>query len=117
MRHITADRKLRRKLRVSRKMKGTGDRPRITIFRSSKYIYAQAIDDEKRITLCSYSAQKIQAQGKMKKSEAAKQVGIGLGTLLKEKKIAKAIFDRGAYAYLGRVKQVAEGLREAGMQI
>ena len=53
----------------------------------------------------------------MKKSDMAKQVGVGLANILKEKKIAKALFDRGAYSYLGRVKKVAEGLREAGLQI
>lgn len=117
MKHITIDRKLRRKLRVSRNIHGTASIPRISIFRSSKYIYAQAIDDDNRITLCSYSSKKITPKEKMNKSKTARQVGVGLAALLKEKKILKGLFDRGAYTYLGRVKQVAEGLREGGLQI
>lgn len=117
MKTITTDRKLRRKKRVSSKIRGTGETPRISVYRSSKFIYAQAIDDVARVTLCSFSAKKLDGKTKLKKSEAAKQVGIGLAGLLKEKKIAKAVFDRGIYLYLGRVKQVAEGLREGGIQI
>ncbi|OGK62201.1 50S ribosomal protein L18 [Candidatus Roizmanbacteria bacterium RIFOXYB2_FULL_38_10] len=117
MKTITTDRKLRRKLRVSKKIHGTSQVPRISVFRSSKYIYAQAIDDDKRVTICSFSVKNVKTPSKMKKSDMAKQVGVGLANILKEKKIAKALFDRGAYSYLGRVKKVAEGLREAGLQI
>lgn len=117
MKTVNTDRKLRRKLRVSRKIHGTSTVPRISIYRSSKYIYAQAIDDENRTTLCSFSAQKVDKTTKINKSQQAKQVGLGLAALLKEKKIERAVFDRGAYTYLGRVKLVAEGLRENGIQI
>jgi large subunit ribosomal protein L18 len=115
MKQITVDRKLRRKMRVSSNIHGTAIMPRISVFRSSKYIYAQVIDDDKRVTICSFSSKNITT--KAKKSDIAKQVGIGLAALLKEKKIEKGIFDRGAYTYLGRVKQLAEGLREGGLKI
>jgi large subunit ribosomal protein L18 len=71
MKKISIDRKLRRKLRVSKKIFGTAERPRISIYRSSKYIYAQAIDDVKRITVCAASSKDIKE--KMKKSEQAKK--------------------------------------------
>lgn len=117
MKTVTTDRKLRRKLRVSKRIHGTAVVPRISVYRSSKYIYAQAIDDVKRVTLCAFTGQKLETKEKLKKSDQAKQVGIALAGLLKEKKISRAVFDRGAYTYLGRVKQVAEGLREGGIQI
>ncbi len=115
MKKISIDRKLRRKLRVSKKIFGTAERPRISIYRSSKYIYAQAIDDVKRITVCAASSKDIKE--KMKKSEQAKKVGELLATKLSEKKIQAGVFDRGAYTYLGRVQQLAEGLREKGLKI
>lgn len=117
MKTVTTDRKLRRKLRVSRKIRGNAQAPRISVYRSSKYIYAQAIDDVSRVTLCAFSTKKLDLKEKANKSAQAKQVGTGLAALLKEKKIEKAVFDRGSYTYLGRVKQVAEGLREGGIQI
>jgi len=104
-------------MRVSRNIRGTSDTPRISVFRSSKYIYAQAIDDINRVTLCSCSSKKITSQEKMNKSKIARQVGVKLAGILKGKKIIKGLFDRGAYTYLGRVKQVAEGLREGGLNI
>jgi len=115
MKQITVDRKLRRKMRVSKNIHGTASVPRISVFRSSKYIYAQVIDDDKRVTICSFSSKNIKE--KAKKSEIAKQVGMGLAALLKEQKIERGVFDRGIYTYLGRVKQLAEGLREGGLKI
>jgi large subunit ribosomal protein L18 len=117
---ITISRTIRRKRRVSREIMGTSDRPRIAVFRSNKYIYVQAIDDVARKTLASFSSQhlkKAKDAVKMKKAEEAKQVGVKLAGLLKEKSIAKGIFDRSVYAYLGRVKSLAEGLREGGLII
>lgn len=117
MKTITTDRKLRRKMRVSRKIRGTADRPRISVYRSSKYIYAQAIDDVARKTLCASSSINIDTKEKINKSVQAKQTGVALGKALLEKKVKAAVFDRGVYSYLGRVQKLAEGLREAGIQI
>lgn len=120
MKKITTDRKLRRKKRISSNIFGTKEKPRISAYRSNLYIYAQVIDDETRTTICSASSlflKKDKAYVKAKKSEEAKQVGLLLAKILKEKKIESGIFDRGAYAYNGRVKALAEGLREGGLKI
>lgn len=119
MKHITTDRSERRKKRVSMNMKGTGARPRISVHRTNKFIYAQAIDDEKRVTLASFSSLQLARKKELKgkKSEQAKEVGLQLAKLLKDKKVAAGIFDRGRYTYNGRVKLLAEGLREGALQI
>ncbi len=111
------DRVLRRKLRVSANIWGTNERPRIAVFRSNMYLYAQAIDDEARTTLASSSTLKKDKGAKLKKSEAAKEAGKVLGKILLDKNIKSGVFDRNRYAYNGRVKMLAEGLREAGLKI
>lgn len=117
--NITKDRITRRKKRVSTEMWGTSQRPRISIYRSSMYIYAQAIDDEARKTVASASTLqgKKDPAKKMKKSESAKEAGKALAKMLIEKNITAGIFDRSSYTYNGRVKMVAEGLREGGLKI
>lgn len=120
MTNINLDRKLRRKRRISSNIHGTSDRPRISIFRSNRYIYAQAIDDGTRKTILSFSNSDLKKDTdfkKGKKSEDSKRVGIGLAKKLIENKIKTGIFDRGSYAYNGRVKALAEGLREGGLKI
>ncbi len=116
----TFDPKERRKTRVRTKLFGTKDRPRISVFRSNKYTYAQAIDDEARKTIAAYSSLKLRKEKGKKvgsKVEEAKLVGERLGKLLLDKGIKQAIFDRGPYKYHGRVKAVAEGLRGAGIKV
>lgn len=112
--HITTDRKLRRKRRVSMNIIGSGDMPRISVYRSIKYVYLQAIDDMIEKTICAVHSKTV-ANGK--KADESFEVGKKLGLLLKEKNITKAVFDRGPYTYLGRVKRLAKGLREAGIQV
>lgn len=114
MTKVNLDKKIRKKRRIGSKIKGTMTKPRISVFRSNKYIYAQAIDDEKRITIVSSSSLKMP---KSKKTDQAKQVGIELAKKLLEKNIKKAVFDRNVYVYKGRVKAVAEGLREGGIEV
>ncbi len=116
MKHINTDRKTRRKMRVSKNIKGTAKRPRISVYRSSKYIYAQAIDDEAKNTLASYSVKHLSASQKQSKTAKAKLVGIELGKKLINLQIETVVFDRGIYSYLGRVKSLAEGLRESGLK-
>lgn len=103
------NREQRRKKRISIQYFGTNDRPRVTIFRSNRYIYAQAVDDEKRKTLVTQSAGK--------KKETAKQMGVKLAEALMKKGIKSVVFDRGSYAYHGRVAAVAEGLREGKIKL
>ena len=112
--YITTDRKLRRKKRVSMNIIGSADRPRISVYRSSKNVYLQAIDDLSEKTICAAHSKTVP---NAKKAEEAFEVGKKLGSLLKEKNITKAVFDRGPYTYLGRVQRLAEGLREAGIQV
>lgn len=121
MKKINTDRKLRRKMRVSNSIRGTTERPRVAVHRTNKYIYAQVIDDVLRKTVVAYSSlalsKKEDQSKKMKKSEQAKLVGVQLAKLMIEKKVQKAVFDRSAYTYLGRVKALAEGLREGGISV
>lgn len=119
MKHISLDRKLRRKRRISGDIFGTKEKPRISVFRSNQYIYAQAIDDEKRTTLASASSlalNKKEKGEKKNKTEEAKRVGVLIAEALKSKHIEAGVFDRGMYAYNGRVKALAEGLREGGIK-
>jgi large subunit ribosomal protein L18 len=112
-------RQLRRRQHVRRSIAGTAERPRLTVFRSSKHIYAQLIDDLAGVTVAAASSQ---SKG-VKKSvtyggnaKAAKEVGKQLAEVAKGKGIAKAAFDRGHYRYHGRVKALADGAREGGLQ-
>lgn len=120
MKHVNIDRKLRRKRRVSGNIFGTSKKPRINVYRSNQYIYAQVIDDQSRKTLVSFSSmvnKKEKDYKKVKKAEEARQVGIKLAKLMIEKRITQGIFDRSIYTYLGRVKSLCEGLREGGIKI
>lgn len=111
---VTTDRILRKKRRVRSSIFGTSDVPKISVNRSNKYIYAQAIDDAKRVTIASiHSMNKKEGT----KSNRSKEVGKELAQMLVKKGIKKAVFDRGQYIYLGRVKAFVEGLREGGLQI
>lgn len=120
MKKITKDRRLRRKKRVSSNILGSKDKPRVSVFASNRYTYAQLIDDENRMTLVSCSSLSM-AKGKdskkQKKVEEAKRVGLQLALLAKKRAIVRAVFDRGRYAYKGRVSALAEGLRQGGMKI
>lgn len=113
--HININRQLRRKYRVSKNIIGTKERPRVSVFRSNKYIYVQVIDDEKRQTITSYCSLKIKE--KNNKTDQAFLVGQKLAKLLKEKGIVMGIFDRGRYSYNGRVKALADGLRKEDLII
>lgn len=113
-------RKQNRKIRVRAQIKSASKKPRLSIFRSNKFIYAQIIDDEKRKTIVGVSEKALDKKlGKNtaeKKIESAKKLGIILAEKAKEKKIKEVVFDRGSYAYLGRVKAFAEGAREGGLK-
>ncbi len=120
MKKINFERKLRRKRRISANIFGTEKRPRVVVFRSNRYIYAQAIDDESKKTLASFSSlvlSKEKGYKKSKKSEEAKNVGQKLAEILAKKNIKEVVFDRSLYSYGGRVKALAEGLREGGIKV
>lgn len=104
--------KVRRRIRG--KISGTVDRPRLSVYRSNKEIYAQIIDDVKAHTLVAASSREFNHEGS--KVEVAKEVGAQLAAKAKEAGISQVTFDRGGYLYHGRVKALAEGAREGGLE-
>ncbi len=109
----------RRKLSVRKKIFGTKDKPRVSVYRSLKHIYAQAIDDEKGHTLasCSTLCKGIRKQLENKnKTQQAEIVGLHLAEKLKALNIDKIVFDRGGRKYIGRIKSLADGLRKGGIE-
>lgn len=110
---------LKRKYRVRKKIFGTKEKPRVSVYRSLKHIYAQAIDDTVGHTLasCSTLCKEIREQLKDKsKSEQAEIVGLHLAQKLLSKGIKKIVFDRNGRKYIGRIKMLAEGLRKGGIE-
>lgn len=111
--------RLKRHLRVRKKITGTAERPRLNVFRSSKHIYAQIIDDSRGVTLVSASSNDKNLKEQLSNGgnvEAARKVGEAIGKLAKENGIETVVFDRGGYVYHGRLEALAEGAREEGLQ-
>lgn len=106
----------RRRAKIRAKIKGTQEKPRLVVFRSHRFIYGQVIDDEKGVTLVAFSDQQLgETDQKLTKTERAKLVGQELTKRAQKKGIKKVIFDRAGYHYHGRVKALAEGAREGGL--
>lgn len=99
--------------RIRKKVSGTSERPRLSVFRSNKQIYCQLIDDTHGVTVASAHSRGITAQGT--KIEVAKEVGKALAAAAVAKGISSVVFDRGGYLYHGRVKSLADGAREGGL--
>ena len=99
--------------RIRAKLSGTGERPRLNVYRSLGHIYAQVIDDQKGETLVSASSIKTKTGGNV---AAAKEIGKAVAELAVGKGIKKVVFDRGGYLYHGRIKALAEAAREAGLE-
>lgn len=111
--------RMKRHGRARQKIKGTTERPRLNVFRSSNHIYAQVIDDIQGITIVSASTLDKDLKNKLSSTqnkEAAKLVGELVGKRALDKGVEEVIFDRGGYIYHGRVKELAEGAREAGLK-
>jgi large subunit ribosomal protein L18 len=111
--------RLARQKRVRRKVTGTSERPRLSVFRSARHIYAQLIDDTTGKTLAAASSLSPSVKGTLtglKKSEAAKAVGKAVAEAAKGKGYEAVVFDRNGFLYHGRVKAMAEGAREAGLK-
>lgn len=106
----------KRHLRVRKKIFGTSEIPRLAVYRSEKNIYAQIIDDIKGITLISASTLDKDFEGVGSNKEAARIVGGNIGKKAVEKGIKEVVFDRGGYVYHGRIQNLAEGAREAGLK-
>ena len=110
--HIQNTKFARRRARVRAKISGTAERPRLSIFKSHMYMYAQVIDDTTGHTLASFDSRKV--KGKTPR-DRAKEVGLGIATQALAAKITKVVFDRGGYLYAGKIKLVADGAREGGL--
>jgi large subunit ribosomal protein L18 len=102
--------------RIRRKLSGTGERPRLAVFRSVAHIYAQVIDDVKGVTLVSASSVDKTAKTNGGNVAAAKAIGKLVADRAKEKGIKSVVFDRGGYQYHGRIKALADAAREAGLE-
>jgi large subunit ribosomal protein L18 len=116
--HNKLERRAIRRLRIRNRVQGTGERPRLSVFRSATHIYAQVIDDTRGVTLAAASSLddvKTLIEGKGKTA-----VSVAVGRLLaqraKEKGLARVCFDRGGYLYHGRVKALADGARAGGLE-
>lgn len=114
MSNSTALRRQRIKLRIRKALNGTSERPRLSVYRSNKEIYAQLIDDVAQKTILSTSSIKLSKEGKTK-TEIAKEVGAQVAQLALQTGISNIVFDRNGYLYHGRVKALADGAREGGL--
>lgn len=106
----------RRKFRVRRKISGTTQRPRLAVYRSNRYIYAQVIDDIGGMTIAAASSQEDDLRSERLTVETAAKVGALVGERAKEAGIESVVFDRAGYKYHGRVKALADAAREAGLE-
>ena len=106
----------RRHIRVRRKISGTADCPRLSVYRSNKNLFVQVIDDVAGVTLCQASTLDKEIKTKHANKEAAKEVGALIAKRAMEKNIKAVVYDRGGYIYHGVVKELAEAAREAGLE-
>ena len=116
--HFKKEARVRRKKRVRKKVFGTSEKPRLSVFRSARHIYAQIIDDSQGSTLVAASSLEKQVRDASEPGDK-KAVAVKIGKLIagraKEKGISKVVFDRGGFMYHGRVKALSEGAREGGL--
>src|SRR5690606_41916566 len=117
MKATRAAARARRHQRIRRKIHGTAERPRLAVFRSNRYIYAQLIDDDKGHTLAAASSLEKGLRDKTLTVETAAEVGKLLGERAKQAGVSRAVFDRAGYKFHGRVKALAEAAREAGLAV
>ena len=109
----------RRKLRIRKKVNGTAERPRLSVFRSARHIYAQVIDDATGKTLAHASTLSKDLKGSLEednKSDAARKVGALIAKICKSKGIDRVVFDRNGYLYHGRINALAQAARDAGLE-
>ncbi len=111
--NIKTEKRARLHKKIRSRVSGTAERPRLAVFRSNRYMYAQLIDDVRGVTLA--SASDIALEDKVTKVERAKTVGKNLATEAKKNKITNVVFDRGGFSYRGRVRALADSAREAGL--
>ncbi|HEY4584230.1 MAG TPA: 50S ribosomal protein L18 [Acidimicrobiia bacterium] len=110
------DARARRHTRVRKRVRGTGERPRLAVFRSNRYIYAQIIDDNLGRTLASASSQETDLRNSTLNMSTAAKVGELLAGRAKDVGVSTVVFDRGGYKYHGKVKALADAARESGLE-
>jgi large subunit ribosomal protein L18 len=110
--------RIKRAFRVRQNLRGTAEKPRLTVMKSNRHIAVQLIDDEKGITLASASTlmKKFRSKKLTSNKEAARVIGTEVGEIAKEKQITTVVFDRGFYKYHGVIAELANAAREAGLQ-
>jgi len=111
--NIKTEKRVRLHKKIRSRVSGTAERPRLAVFRSNRYMYAQLIDDVKGVTVV--SASDLSLSEKMNKVERARTVGKTLAEAAKKEKITSVVFDRGGFSYRGRVQALADAAREAGL--
>lgn len=116
MASVKVEKRAKIKRRIRKKVFGTSEKPRLSVFRSNKQIYAQIIDDNNGVTLASASSYKNKAAEGKTKSEAAAIVGKDVAEKAAKAGVKTVVFDRNGYQYHGRVKALAEGAREGGLK-
>ena len=116
MRGNRADARRRRHFRVRKSVHGTAARPRLAVFRSNKHIYAQVIDDERGHTLAAASSKESTVKSSSLTADVATEVGKLVGARAKDAGVSQVVFDRGGFQYHGRIKALAEGARESGLE-
>ena len=116
MSNLKANRRARIKKRIRKNISGTTTKPRLTVFRSNKQIYAQLIDDINGVTLVSAASLKVEDAQKVSKLEQAKLIGKEIAEKATKAGIAEVVFDRNGYLYHGRVKALADSARESGLK-
>ena len=116
MRGSRADARRRRHFRVRKKLHGTGRRPRLAVFRSNRFIYAQVIDDDAGVTIAAASSREKGVKGGTLNAATAAEVGKLVGGRAREAGVESVVFDRGGFPYHGRIKALADGARESGLE-
>lgn len=107
--------RLKKKVRIRKKIFGTVECPRLSVFRSTRHIYAQIVDDTTGTTLIEASTKTVKVTASSGSREAAKSIGLELAKKAKSKNISKVVFDRNGYQYHGRIQSLADGAREGGL--
>ena len=113
---VRSDRRERIKRRIKKKIAGTSERPRLSVFRSNSRLYAQVIDDSTGKTMVATSSVELSSEKKNTNQEDAKQIGLKLAEKAVAAGIIAVVFDRNGYLYHGKVKALAEGAREGGLK-
>jgi large subunit ribosomal protein L18 len=111
------NRRKRRKMSIRRRISGSAERPRVSVFKSNKHLYVQVIDDLAGSTILAVSSQSGETKGLRPTVADGEKLGQAVGAQMKEKQITEAVFDRNGHLYHGVVKAVAEGARKAGIKL